>query len=97
METQASASHTRDEILEAIFANIHFIVAYLDRDFNFIRVNKAYADVSGHDPDYFVGKNHFQLFPHAENEAIFRNVLETGKPYHDFAKPFEYPNQPNNP
>jgi len=95
LETPAPASHTRDEILEAIFTNIHFIVAYLDRDFNFIRVNKAYADVSGHSPDYFVGKNHFQLFPHAENEAIFRNVLETGKPYHDFAKPFEYPDQPN--
>jgi len=90
-----SVFHIKDEILEAVFTNIHFLVAYLDRDFNFIRVNKAYADLSGRSPEFFIGKNHFQLYPHEENEAIFRRVVETGRPYHAFARPFEYPDQPD--
>jgi len=94
-ETTELLSHDfKDEILEAIFTNIHFLVAYLDRNFNFIRVNRAYADISAQCPEYFVGKNHFELFPHQENEAIFRRVVETGRPYHTFAKPFEYPDKP---
>lgn len=35
---------SQHEILERIFNNIHLCVVYLDRDFNFLRVNKAYAD-----------------------------------------------------
>jgi len=34
------------------------------------------------------------LYPHEENERIFRQVIETGEPYTTFAKPFEYPDQP---
>jgi len=89
-ESKEMLSHIRDEILEAIFANIHLSVAYLDRGFNFIRVNKAYADASGQSPEFFVGKNHFQLFPHKETQTIFQRVVETGRPYHTFAKPFQH-------
>lgn len=94
-EVIESVFHIKDEILEAVFTNIHFLVAYLDRDFNFIRVNKAYADLSGQPPEFFIGKNHFQIYPHEENEVIFRNVVKTGRPYHAFARPFEYPDQPD--
>jgi len=31
------------EVLETLFSNTRFLVAFLDKDFNFIRVNKAYA------------------------------------------------------
>jgi hypothetical protein len=37
-----------------------------------LRVNKAYAQTCGYKPEEMIGKNHFTLYPHAENEAIFR-------------------------
>ena len=82
-------SHIKDEILEAIFANIHFLVAYLDREFTFMRVNKAYADLYGQCPVFFIGRNYFELYPHRENHKIFEMAVETGRPYHAFAKPFQ--------
>jgi PAS domain S-box-containing protein len=82
-----------NEILESIFSNIQFLVAYMDSNFNFIRVNKAYAQAAGHFPEFFFGKNHFDLYPNKENETIFRRVVETGKPYVTFEKSFENPAQ----
>lgn len=83
-----------NELLERMFANLHVHAAYLDPDFNFIRVNDAYALANRRRPAYFVGKNHFELFPHAENEAIFREVLQSGEPRFFFEKPFENPQMP---
>ncbi|MBI5095639.1 MAG: PAS domain S-box protein [Candidatus Hydrogenedentes bacterium] len=80
--------------LQTIYDNTYTLFAYLDRDLNFIRVNRAYAEADQRDPDFFTGKNHFELYPHAENEAIFRGVVETGQPYFAHAKPFVYPNHP---
>jgi PAS domain S-box-containing protein len=80
--------------LEHVFSAIHVMVAYLDRDFNFIRVNRAYAEADGHPPEYFVGRNHFALYPHDENEAIFRRVVATGLPYVAVARSFVHPGRP---
>ncbi len=82
-------------ILEKIFATTHSCIVFLDKTFNFIRVNQAYADTCGYPPEFFPGKNHFDLFPHAENEAIFRQVLETGQPFTAYARPFEFPGHPD--
>lgn len=69
-------------------------LAYLDKDFNFVRVNKAYAETCGYSPEEMIGKNYFALYPDKGNEEIFIKVRETGKPveYHD--KPFIFPDQP---
>jgi len=83
------------ELLERLFDNTHVLIAYLDSDLNFIRVNRAYAAAGGHPPDFFTGKNHFDLYPHAENENIFRRVVETGRPYFAYEKPFVYPDRPD--
>ncbi|MBN1850144.1 MAG: PAS domain S-box protein [Deltaproteobacteria bacterium] len=83
------------ELLETVFATTHFMIAYMDKDFYFIKVNQAYADMAGHSPDFFVGKNHFDLYPHPENEDIFRRVCETGAPYNALEKPFVYPDHPD--
>jgi len=88
------ALRENNEILERIFDSTHFSVVYLDRDFNFIRVNQAYAKACGYPPEYFPGKNHFQLYPHEENEAIFRRVVQSGEPFTITAKPFEFPDHP---
>ena len=82
------------ELLELIFENTHTLIAYLDKDMKFLRVNRAYATADGKDPDYFIGKGHFDLFPYEENEIIFHRVVETGESYFSYAKPFEYEHNP---
>jgi PAS domain S-box-containing protein len=82
------------QLLEAIFDRTPMLVACLDPLFNFVRVNRAYAEADGRDPFFFPGKNYFDLYPYADNEAIFRRVIETGKPYFAFAEPFEYAEHP---
>jgi len=82
------------ELLERIFSSIGVLIAYMDKDFNFIRVNRAYAESDERTPEFYTGKNHFVLFPNAENEAIFRKVVETGEPHFTYQKPFEYPEHP---
>ena len=72
--------------------NMH--VVFLDRDFNFVRVNEAYAKTCGYKPDEMIGKNHFDLYPNEENEAIFRRVRDTGVPAQFRDKPFVFPDQP---
>jgi PAS domain S-box-containing protein len=72
--------------------NSHLV--YLDRDFNFVRVNETYAKTCGYTPEEMVGKDHFVLYPHAENEAIFCRVRDTGVPVEIHEKPFVFPDQP---
>ncbi len=84
-------------LLENVFSNLHVMIAYLDPQFNFIRVNQAYAADDGHSPDFYAGKNHFDLYPNTENEAIFRRVVETGEPFVAYARPFEYNEKTEHP
>jgi PAS domain S-box-containing protein len=83
-----------NELIEKAYNSIDVLIAYLDRDFNFIKVNEAYASADGRPVEFFEGKNHFDLYPHPENQAIFQRVAETGVPYSVMEKPFEYPEQP---
>jgi len=81
------------QLLEMIISNIHLMVAYLDTDFNFVRVNEAYARAAGHTPEFFFRKNHFGLYPNAKNEMLFRKVVETGRTLEGTGKLFEYREQ----
>jgi PAS domain S-box-containing protein len=83
-----------NEVLEKIFSTTHLLIAYMDQHFNFIRVNRAYAAADGRGEAFFVGKNHFVLYPHPENEVIFRRVVENGEPYAASSKAFRYPEHP---
>ncbi len=69
-------------------------LVYLDGHFNFVRVNRTYARTCGYTPEAMVGKNHFALYPHAENEAIFARVRDTGEAARCDDKPFAFPDQP---
>jgi PAS domain S-box-containing protein len=89
---EALAETTR--LLETILNRTHVLVAYLDPHFNFVWVNRAYAEADERKASFFPGKNHFDLYPDAENEKIFRRVVETGEPYFAHAKPFEYAEHP---
>lgn len=83
-----------NQLLESVLNNTHVLVACMDRQFNFLRVNAAYANADDKPVDFFPGKNHFDLYPNAENEAIFRRVVETGEPYMVYARRFEYEGTP---
>ena len=82
-----------NELLETIFSSIHVKIAYMDTRFNFIRVNRAYAEADERDPAFFIGKNHFDLYP-PENKAIFRKVVQTRHPHFALNKPFAYAQHP---
>ncbi len=82
------------QMLESFFEHTISPLAFMDRDFNFIRVNEAYARADGKTPEYFVGKNHFTLYPDEENRAIFGQVVRTKQPYRAYAKPLAYPKDP---
>ncbi len=76
------------ELLRRIFSGITVNIAYMDRQFNYINVNRAYAEADGRSPDFFTGKNHFDLYPDGEDRLIFQHVVESGEPYVDYEKPF---------
>jgi len=68
-------------------------LAFLDRDFNFLRVNEAYAHADERDVSEFPGRNHFDLYP-SEAKTIFEEVVRTKKPFQALARPFVYPDHP---
>lgn len=82
------------ELQERFFNSVDTLIAYMDRDFNFIRVNNMYAVADGRPPAFFVGRNHFDLYPNAENRGIFEQVVATGEAFSAREKPFEYPEHP---
>lgn len=82
------------DTLRAIMEATNAHIAYLDKDFNFILINSTYARGSGHSEEELMGRNHFEVFPNEENEAIFKQVRDSGEPVEFKAKPFEYADQP---
>jgi len=93
-ERAQKALSEKSRILEAFFSSMITPLAFLDRDFNFVRVNEAYAKDSGKSPGEFLGHNHFELYPNEENKAIFQKVVETKSPYRVSAKAFIFPDHP---
>ncbi len=82
------------DLLARLFDDTHVLMAYLDADLNFVRVNRAYAEAGGHEPEWFVGRPYFEVYPHPEHEAIFRRVVATGQPFAAYEKPFFCPATP---
>lgn len=66
----------------------------LDPDFNFLRVNEAYARACRREAQELIGRNIFELYPSAEIEATFRRVMENKSPYMALARAFAFPDHP---
>ncbi len=81
-------------LLATVLDTTHMLVAFLDPEFNFIWVNRAYASADGREPEFFPGRNHFALYPDEENKRIFERVRDTGVAYATGAKPFQYAHAP---
>jgi PAS domain S-box-containing protein len=82
------------QTLQTIMENTPAQLALLDPGFSFVRVNAAYAEGAGHSREDLIGRNHFEVFPNPENQAIFEGVRDIGEPVTYQARPFEYPDQP---
>ena len=80
-------------ILEAFFKHTITPLVVLDRNFNFIRVNEAYAKARQRDVSEFPGHNHFEFYP-SDAKVIFEQVVETKKPFQTIARPFIFPDHP---
>jgi PAS domain S-box-containing protein len=83
-----------NQIMAGILENTHMMAVFLDTKFNFIWVNKAYANTCKKTPTFFQDKNHFDLYSDKETQAIFMRVVDTGEPFFVTAKSFEFPDQP---
>ncbi len=83
----------QSKILEGFFTSTITPLVFLDRDFNFIRVNEAYAKACQREVSEFPGHNHFEFYP-SDAKEIFEQVVETRKPYQAIARPFTFPDHP---
>jgi len=102
LETAESAAHKaaqetlarERDVLFRIMENTGAQLAFLDPEFRFIHANAAYVTASGHTLEELLGRSHFDLFPHPENQAIFERVRATRQAITFRAKPFEFADQP---
>ena len=83
-----------DELFDKVFSTPGLTIAYMDKNLRLIRVNRAFADISGTSPESCIGKKLLELFPDPELEAISQKVLETGEPHFASARPFRFSNHP---
>ena len=84
----------QSKILESFFKHTQTCVVLLDRDFNFIRVNDAYAKACRRDVSEFAGRNHFDLYP-SDAKVEFERVVRTKEPFRAFTNPFTFPDCPD--
>lgn len=92
-EAEAALQRER-KLLDSVMRTTDVMLVYLDPRFDFVWVNATYAANCGMKPEEMVGRNHFDLYPDAENEAIFRRVRDTGEAVFYKDKPFAFPDQP---
>ncbi len=88
-----SNSQNHPELLDLFFKHTLDCVVLLDKEFNFIRVNEAYAKVCQREVSEFPGHNHFEFYP-SDAKAIFEDVVKTKEPFEITARPFTFPDHP---
>jgi PAS domain S-box-containing protein len=83
----------QSKILESFFKHTQTCLVFLDKEFNFIRVNDAYARACGRDVSEFAGRNHFELYP-SDAQAEFERVVRTKERFEASARPFTFQDHP---
>lgn len=83
----------RNQLAEVVFNSNVSSLVILDRDYNFIRVNEAYARACRKEVTDFVGRNHFEMYP-SDAKLIFDEVVRTKRPFQTFCRAFVFPDQP---
>jgi PAS domain S-box-containing protein len=81
-------------LLEAIMGATDVKLVYLDRDFRFLMVNRAFAETCRKTQEELVERGYFALYPDPEAEAIFLRVRDTGESVFCQDQPLRFPDQP---
>ncbi|MBI2998356.1 MAG: PAS domain S-box protein [Deltaproteobacteria bacterium] len=96
---QAEAEHAyktareKSRMLDLFFKYALTPVVFLDREFNFIRVNEAYARACRQNVSEFPGHNYFEFYP-LDAKGMFEEVVKTKKPFQTLARSFVFPDHP---
>lgn len=71
--------------LETIYRTAPLGLGQLDREFRFVRVNEALAEMNGWPVEAHIGRSVWELLPafRAAAEPLLRRVMETGEPVTD--------------
>ena len=80
-------------LLDAAFEQARSPLVLLDRDFNFVRVNQAYARACHRPIEDFAGRNHFEMYP-SDTQVLFEEVIRTKRPMTVEARAFLFPDHP---
>ena len=80
-----------NELLEHMFSSLHYLVVFMDREFNYIKVNQAYADLVGKKPEEMVGLHHFHFMDIVALRPAFQEVIDTGTSYTVEGRPYILP------
>ncbi|MHB1317180.1 MAG: PAS domain-containing protein [Anaerolineae bacterium] len=94
IERLANDLRRQRDLLQVMIDSTDTNLAYLDNDLRFVYLNETYARASAHTVADLIGRKHFDVFPNAENEAIFTRVRDTGEPISYVGKPFSYAEHP---
>lgn len=88
-----AATLDRLALAEAVFTHGVNPLAVLDRHYNFLRVNGAYARVCDRPIEDFVGRNHFEMFP-SDARLVFDDVVQNRPASTTFTRALIFPDQP---
>jgi PAS domain S-box-containing protein len=83
----------QSRVLDSFFKFSITPFVILDKDFNFIRVNEAYAKACHRGVSEFPGHNHFEFYP-SDAKAKFEQAARTKEPHVAIARPFTFPDHP---
>lgn len=92
-EARHDPHNEQAKILDAFFEHTQTSLVLLDPQFNFVRVNDAYARACRRDPSEFAGRNHFELYP-SPLIHDFQRVVRDKTPCSIHARPFVFPDHP---
>ena len=81
-------------LLEAFYRCTIIPLVIMDRNFNYIRVNDAFARAAGREVSEFQGQNHFELYPSQKAREVFIKAMERKTPVQKFARPYIFPDHP---
>lgn len=81
------------KLAETFFNHSVSCLVILDKNYNFIRVNEAYARACKRNISEFAGRNHFEMYP-SDAKPIFDEVVRTKRPFVTFTRAFVFPDQP---
>ncbi len=88
-----AAKLDRFAVAEAVFTHDVHPCAVLDRRYNFLRVNDAYARFCGKAIEDFVGRNHFEMFP-SDARLVFDDVVQNKPSFTTFTRALVFPDHP---